>query len=267
MGEAASSAEIAAWLPLVRRLARGLLARLPANVEVDDLVQAGSLGLLDALARFDAEQGQQFETFASHRIRGSMLDELRRGDWLSRTDRRDQRRLAQARHYLQHWLGREPSESEMAERLGVPLPALQDMRDRLATAAIVSLDDLVAAGAPARESALAPSAEATCLFASQAGLAARAYARLSPEDQALLAQLVLDERTTVDLAAERGCSASRISQRASRALRRAQEHFRALDDAATPYIAPVQSAEDLADWERRNIRGSTVSANSCAKVG
>ena len=72
------------YSPLVRRLAHQMIAKLPANVEIDDLIQVGMIGLTDALTRFDAEQGVQFETFATQRIRGAMLDELRGADWMSR---------------------------------------------------------------------------------------------------------------------------------------------------------------------------------------
>jgi RNA polymerase sigma factor (sigma-70 family) len=71
------------YSPLVRRLAHQMMAKLPANVEVDDLIQVGMIGLADALSRFDPAQGVQFETFATQRIRGAMLDELRGNDWLS----------------------------------------------------------------------------------------------------------------------------------------------------------------------------------------
>ena len=82
---------------LVRRLAHQMIAKLPANVEIDDLIQVGMIGLTDALTRFDAGQGVQFETFATQRIRGAMLDELRGGDWMSRGTRRQQRCRQHAR--------------------------------------------------------------------------------------------------------------------------------------------------------------------------
>ena len=72
------------YSPLVRRLAHQMIAKLPANVEIDDLIQVGMIGLTDALSRFDSGQGVQFETFATQRIRGAMLDELRGTDWMSR---------------------------------------------------------------------------------------------------------------------------------------------------------------------------------------
>ena len=93
------------YSPLVRRLAHQMIAKLPANVEIDDLIQVGMIGLTDALSRFDAAQGVQFETFATQRIRGAMLDELRGNDYLSRSIRKHQRSIEAAVHKLEQRLG------------------------------------------------------------------------------------------------------------------------------------------------------------------
>ena len=90
-GRLDANAMLKQYSPLVRRLAHQMIAKLPANVELDDLIQVGMIGLSDAMTRFDAAQGVQFETFATQRIRGAMLDELRGNDWMSRGDRRQQR--------------------------------------------------------------------------------------------------------------------------------------------------------------------------------
>ena len=92
------------YSPLVRRLAHQMIAKLPANVEIDDLIQVGMIGLTDALNRFDVEQGVQFETFATQRIRGAMLDELRGSDWMSRGTRKHQREIEAAVHRLEQRL-------------------------------------------------------------------------------------------------------------------------------------------------------------------
>src|SRR5437868_8349849 len=111
---------------LVRRLAHQMIAKLPANVEIDDLIQVGMIGLNDAMSRFDAEQGVQFETFATQRIRGAMLDELRGSDWMSRGGRRQQREIETAVHKLEQKLGRPPAESEIADAMGITLAAYQE---------------------------------------------------------------------------------------------------------------------------------------------
>jgi RNA polymerase sigma factor for flagellar operon FliA len=114
-------------MPLVKRLAHQMKAKLPASVEVDDLVQAGMIGLLDAINRYEEDQGAQFETYAVLRIRGAMLDELRSNDWMPRSTRQNMRKVEQAMAALQQQLGRPPNESEIAKSLKLSLADYQDM--------------------------------------------------------------------------------------------------------------------------------------------
>jgi RNA polymerase sigma factor for flagellar operon FliA len=128
--------------PLVRRLAHQMIAKLPANVEIDDLIQVGMIGLNDALARFDPSQGVQFETFATQRIRGAMLDELRGSDWMSRGDRRHQRMIETAVHKLEQKLGRAPSETEIAAEMGMKLSDYQELLGKVRGTQLVYLEDM-----------------------------------------------------------------------------------------------------------------------------
>ncbi|MEW6708041.1 MAG: RNA polymerase sigma factor FliA [Pseudomonadota bacterium] len=130
------------YSPLVRRLAHQMIAKLPANVEVDDLIQVGMIGLNDALARFDAAQGVQFETFATQRIRGAMLDELRGSDWMSRGNRRQQRSIEAAVHKLEQKLGRAPQESEIAKEMGISLQEYQELLGKVRGTQLVYLEDM-----------------------------------------------------------------------------------------------------------------------------
>ena len=114
-------------MPLVKRLAHHMKAKLPPSVEVDDLVQAGMIGLLDAISRYEETGGAQFETYAVLRIRGAMLDELRNSDWLPRSVRQNMRKVEGAMGELQQKLGRPPSESEVAKSLKLSLADYQDM--------------------------------------------------------------------------------------------------------------------------------------------
>jgi RNA polymerase sigma factor for flagellar operon FliA len=102
-------------------------AKLPASVEVDDLIQAGMIGLLDAISRYEEDHGAQFETYAVLRIRGAMLDELRSNDWMPRSTRQNMRKVEQAMATLQQQLGRPPSESEIAKSMKLSLTDYQDM--------------------------------------------------------------------------------------------------------------------------------------------
>lgn len=115
------------YAPLVRRLALQLMAKLPASVELEDLIQAGMLGLLDAANRYQETQGAQFETYASQRIRGAMLDELRELDWASRGIRKTAREIEKAVQRLEQRLGRGPSESEIAGEMSIGLTEYQQM--------------------------------------------------------------------------------------------------------------------------------------------
>jgi RNA polymerase sigma factor for flagellar operon FliA len=142
---ATTEATLKQYGALVRRLAHQLIARLPANVEIDDLIQVGMIGLHDAMSRFDAAQGVQFETFATQRIRGAMLDELRSGDWMSRGDRKTQRAIEAAVHKLEQRHGRTPSESEIAGELGLSLAAYQDALTRVRGTQLVHLEDMTGA--------------------------------------------------------------------------------------------------------------------------
>ena len=130
------------YSPLVRRLAHQMIAKLPANVEIDDLIQVGMIGLSDALSRFDAAQGVQFETFATQRIRGAMLDELRGTDYLSRGTRKSQRSIEAAVRKLEHRLGRAPAESEIAKEMGLTLADYQELLGKVRGTQLVYLEDM-----------------------------------------------------------------------------------------------------------------------------
>ena len=142
-GQLESRSLLEQYSPLVRKIAHQLAAKLPPNVEVDDLIQVGMLGLSEALVRFDLAQGVQFETFATQRIRGAMLDELRSSDWMSRGDRRSQRQIEAAVHKLEQRLGRSPQESEIAKEMGLTLAAYQELLGKVRGTQLMYLEDMV----------------------------------------------------------------------------------------------------------------------------
>ncbi|MBE8215677.1 MAG: RNA polymerase sigma factor FliA [Endozoicomonadaceae bacterium] len=117
---------------LVVRIARHLLSKMPSNIQLGDLVQSGMLGLLEASSKYDHTKGASFETFAGIRIRGAMLDEIRRGDWGPRSVYRNNRLMQEAMHRVEARLCREPKPHEVAEEMGVDLEdyfkLLKDMR-------------------------------------------------------------------------------------------------------------------------------------------
>jgi RNA polymerase sigma factor for flagellar operon FliA len=141
-GQLDRNALIKQYQPLVRRLAHHMMAKLPPSVEVDDLIQVGLIGLADALTRFEATQGVQFETFATQRIRGAMLDELRENDWMSRGSRKSQKDIELAMRRVEHRLGRTPKESEIAAELGLSLVDYQSLLGKVRGTQLLYLEDL-----------------------------------------------------------------------------------------------------------------------------
>ena len=145
-GQLDRNALIKHYQPLVRRLAHHMMAKLPPSVEVDDLIQVGLIGLADALTRFEATQGVLFETFATQRIRGAMLDELRENDWMSRGSRKSQKDIEMAMRRVEHKLGRIPKESEIAAELGMPLADYQSLLGKVRGTQLLYLEDMTRHG-------------------------------------------------------------------------------------------------------------------------
>lgn len=141
-GQLDRNALIRQYQPLVRKLAHHMMAKLPANVQVDDLIQVGLIGLSEALTRFESTQGVQFETFATQRIRGAMLDELRENDWVSRGTRKSQKEIEESLRRLEHRLGRSPLESEIAADLGMSLSDYQSLLGKVRGTQLVYLEDM-----------------------------------------------------------------------------------------------------------------------------
>ncbi len=116
------------YAPLVKRIANHLLGRLPANIQLDDLMQSGMIGLLDAALKYDANKGASFETYAGIRIRGMMLDEVRRNDWAPRSVYRSAREISELVRKIENKEGRDAKDHEVAEGLGI---SLQEYHRRL----------------------------------------------------------------------------------------------------------------------------------------
>jgi RNA polymerase sigma factor for flagellar operon FliA len=145
-GKVAQSEVLEQYAPLVRRLALQLVAKLPASVDLDDLIQAGMIGLLDAAGRYKEDQGAQFETYASQRIRGSMLDELRSNDWLPRSMRKTSREVEHAVHEVEQQVGRAPTEVEISEHLKMPLADYQGLLQDLHGSQLIYYEDFDRSG-------------------------------------------------------------------------------------------------------------------------
>lgn len=127
---------------LVKRIAYHLVARLPHTVEVNDLIQAGMIGLLDASHQYKASQGASFETYAGIRIRGAMLDEIRRNDWAPRSVHRKAREIAEVMHQLEQQLGRSPLDQEVAEAMGMTVDQYHQQLQDASGHQVFSLEDM-----------------------------------------------------------------------------------------------------------------------------
>ncbi|AKH20186.1 RNA polymerase sigma factor FliA [Sedimenticola thiotaurini] len=132
--------------PLVKRIAYHLMNRLPPNVQADDLIQAGMIGLLEASRNYDPSQGASFETYAGIRIRGSMLDEIRRSDWTPRSVHRKARMVADAMRAIENEQGRDARDVEVAEVLDMDLVQYHRILQDAAGCRIFSIEELQAVG-------------------------------------------------------------------------------------------------------------------------
>jgi RNA polymerase sigma factor for flagellar operon FliA len=130
------------YLPLVKFIAGRLAIGLPRSVEVDDLINAGVVGLIEAYRNFDVNKGVKFETYASLRIRGSILDELRGMDWVPRSVRARSREIERVLARIENELGRQPTEEELAGALGVGMDEYYEMIEDVSSTALLSLDEM-----------------------------------------------------------------------------------------------------------------------------
>lgn len=213
---------IARGAPQVKRIAYHLLARLPASVQVDDLIQAGLLGLLEAARRYDPTQGANFSTFAEPRIRGAMLDEIRKGDWTPRSVHRKAREVSAAIHAVETATGREAREREIAEQMGLSLAEYHDTLADLRGQKLLSLDEagpddeseVQQIPAPDSDPSEAVNREHLCKLLAGA-------IDLLPERERLVLSLYYDEELHLkEIGAVLGVSESRVSQLHSQALAR-----------------------------------------------
>lgn len=127
---------------LVKRIACHMISRLPPSVMLDDLIQAGMIGLLEAAKHYDDQKGASFETYAGIRIRGHILDEMRANDWLPRSMHKNARRIAEAIHRVENRLGRSATDAEVAQEMGMKLEDYFQLLQESSHGPLLSLEDL-----------------------------------------------------------------------------------------------------------------------------
>ncbi|MBW1644802.1 MAG: FliA/WhiG family RNA polymerase sigma factor [Deltaproteobacteria bacterium] len=130
------------YLPLIQRIAQRIASRLPDNVDINDLINSGVIGLIDAISKFDPSRKIKFKTYAEIRIRGAILDELRAQDWASRSLRSDSNLLENTYNYLEQKLGRPAEDEEMAEALGISLEEFYKLLSKAKGISLINFEDL-----------------------------------------------------------------------------------------------------------------------------
>jgi RNA polymerase sigma factor for flagellar operon FliA len=207
---------------LVRRIAHHIAARLPPSVDVDDLIQAGIIGLLEAARHYNGERGASFQTYAGIRIRGAMMDELRRGDWAPRSVHRRLREISTAISAIEQRTGREAKESEVAAALGLGLDEYRHALQDAVQCRVLSID---ARGSDGEDAGIdAPDGSAGPLEALQneefRGQLACAIRDLPERERTVLALYYQEELNLREIGAVLGVSESRVCQIHGQALLR-----------------------------------------------
>ncbi|GAA5646563.1 MULTISPECIES: RNA polymerase sigma factor FliA [Vibrio] len=206
---------------LVKRIAHHLLGRLPPSVQVEDLIQAGMIGLLEAQKNYDGSKGASFETYAGIRIRGAMLDDIRRGDWVPRSVHKHSREISQAIAVLEGELNRDPSDSEVAKFMGLSLDQYHSALTDINCSRLVGIDDLGIS-----DDAIVPADEED--DSPFKGVADESFRKALidsikslPEREALVLSLYYDEELNLkEIGEVIGVSESRVSQILSQSMQR-----------------------------------------------
>jgi RNA polymerase sigma factor for flagellar operon FliA len=212
---------------LVKRIAHHLIGRLPPSVQVEDLIQAGMIGLLEAQKNYDNSKGASFETYAGIRIRGAMLDDIRRGDWVPRSVHKYNREISQAISVLEGELNREPTDTEVAKYLEMSLDQYHSVITDINSSRIVGIEDLGVS-----DDAISPfDSDDDSPFKGVADESFRKALVESikslPEREALVLSLYYDEELNLkEIGEVLGVSESRVSQILSQTMQRLRTKLR-----------------------------------------
>jgi RNA polymerase sigma factor for flagellar operon FliA len=224
----ASTHTIEQHAALVKRIAQHLMGRLPPIVQLDDLIQSGMIGLIEAFKNYDANKGASFETYASIRIRGAMLDEIRKGDWAPRSVHRNTRRISQAVRAIENLTGRDAKDHEVALHLNISLNEYHSLVQDTNGVRVCGFNDIglndemlsegIAVSEPGPLDGLQRENFRHCLLKGIAGL---------PEREKLVLALYYEEELNLREVGEvLGVSESRVSQIHSQAMLRLQARLK-----------------------------------------
>ncbi|MEZ5523969.1 MAG: RNA polymerase sigma factor FliA [Pseudomonadales bacterium] len=203
------------YAPMVKRIAHHLLARLPNTVQLNDLIQSGMVGLLEAAQKFDASKGASFETFAGIRVRGAMLDDVRKEDWAPRSVHRNARRVSEAIKAVEARTGRDATDPEVAAELGIPLEEYYTYLQDSAGTRLFSFEEVTeqdeSALKPLSTSASDSPFDGVQQQAFQENLA-EAIGSLPERERLVLALYYQEELNLKEIGSVLGVSESRVSQ-------------------------------------------------------
>jgi RNA polymerase sigma factor for flagellar operon FliA len=246
-------------LPFVESLARRVAASMPHSIELNDLIQDGMLGLIDAACRFDESRGIKFETFAERRVRGAMIDALRRDAW-PRGVRRQRRELEAAREQLRRELGAEPSLADLAARIGSDEARLGRTIVRITTIECTSPlsagDSLDGATLPpALVPPETPAPDRLYETRETRDRVRAAIAALPPRERRVVTAYYYGDATMKQIGAEIGVNESRVSQLHARAIQRLRQALGADPARAVRALRPVLA------FQQAPPRGPAVKAD------
>lgn len=218
--------DVTAYLPLVRQVVQQIEGALPASIEHDEVMSWGIDGLLDAFRKFDPGRATHFQTYARIRIRGAILDQLRSLDWVSRTVRHKANRLQRRSQQLEHQLGRQASQDELASAMGLKLDQLHDLMTEVGDLALISLEDIAFGRNNERmgfEEFMAASSGdpmSALLSRERAGAVAAAIEQLPEKERLVMPLYYHGELTMKEVGARLGITESRVSQLHTQAIGR-----------------------------------------------
>ena len=215
------------YAPLVKYVAGRLSVHIGQHVEYEDLISYGVFGLIDAIDKFNFEKGVKFETYASLRIRGSIIDSIRKMDWVPRTLRQKNKQLEAAYTELEFALGHEPTAENLAEKLNISVDEVNDMLKKSSVVSLISLDDYLDqnheisfSGAPQNPQTESPESQYERQEVRQ--MLTDAIDKLSEKEKRVITLYYFEDLTLKEISSIMGVSESRISQIHSKAVLRLQ---------------------------------------------
>ena len=250
-------------MPLVGHLVREMLTRIPNHIHRDDLTSAGLHALVTAARGWDPDRGIPFHRFATTRIRGAILDELRSLDWATRSVRSKARATDATRQSLTTTLGRTPTADELAQALGTTTTDLHQTDNDVQRATVLSLQGFTTTSADDMVTEPNPGPEDMLLRREQIGYLHHAIASLPERLQTVITEYFLNERPMAEIAADLGVTESRISQLRAEALSLLKD---GLNTHLDPDLAPAPENPESITARRRASYYTTIAGNTSLRT-